>query len=38
MLNDKQATARSLSVQIQIAEAAKVDDFDDAYSAMAKGR
>ena len=37
MLNDTQATARSLGVQIQIVEAAKVDDFDDAFSAMTKG-
>jgi putative tryptophan/tyrosine transport system substrate-binding protein len=38
MLNDAQVTARSLGVQIQIVEAAKVDDFDDAFSAMAKER
>jgi putative ABC transport system substrate-binding protein len=38
MLNDTQATAGSLGVQIQIVEAAKVDDFDDAFSAMAKER
>jgi putative tryptophan/tyrosine transport system substrate-binding protein len=38
MLNDTQATARSLGVQIQIIEAAKVDDFDDAFSAMGKER
>jgi ABC-type uncharacterized transport system substrate-binding protein len=38
MLKDTQATARSLSVQIQIVEAAKVDDFDAAFSAMAKER
>jgi len=38
MLNDTQATAHSLGVQIQIVEAAKVDDFDDAFSAMAKER
>jgi putative tryptophan/tyrosine transport system substrate-binding protein len=38
MSNDTQATARSLGVQIQIVEAAKVNDFDDAFSAMVKGR
>lgn len=38
MLNDTQATARSIGVQIQVVEAAKVDDFDAAFSAMAKER
>jgi hypothetical protein len=34
MLNETQATARSLGVQIQIVEAEKVDDFNDAFAAM----
>jgi putative ABC transport system substrate-binding protein len=38
MLNETQATARSLGVQIQIVKAEKVDDFDDAFAAMAKER
>jgi ABC-type uncharacterized transport system substrate-binding protein len=38
MLKDTQATARPLGVQIQIVEAAKVDDFDDAFSSMEKER
>jgi putative ABC transport system substrate-binding protein len=38
MLQDTQATARSLGIQIQVVEAAKVDDFDVAFSAMAKER
>jgi ABC-type uncharacterized transport system substrate-binding protein len=38
MLNETQATARSLGVQIQIIEAEKVDDFDAAFAAMTKGR
>jgi putative tryptophan/tyrosine transport system substrate-binding protein len=32
MLNDTQAAARSIGVQIQIVEAAKVDDFDSCHS------
>ena len=38
MLNDTQATARSIGVQIQVVEAAKVEDFDAAFSAMARER
>jgi putative tryptophan/tyrosine transport system substrate-binding protein len=38
MLNDTQAAARSIGVQIQIVEAAKVDDFDGAFAAIAKER
>jgi putative ABC transport system substrate-binding protein len=38
MLHETQATARSLGVYIQVVEAAKVDDFDAAFSAMAKER
>jgi putative ABC transport system substrate-binding protein len=38
MLNDTQATARSIGVQIQIVEAAKVDDFDGAFATIAKER
>ena len=38
MLNDTQATARSIGVQIQVVEAAKVDDFDAAFSAMKRDR
>jgi putative ABC transport system substrate-binding protein len=38
MLNETQATARSLDVQIQIVEAEKVDDFDAAFAAMTKER
>jgi putative ABC transport system substrate-binding protein len=38
MLKETQATARSISVEIQVVEAAKVDDFDAAFSTMAKER
>ncbi len=38
MLKETQATARSIGVEIQVVEAAKVDDFDAAFSAMAKER
>jgi putative tryptophan/tyrosine transport system substrate-binding protein len=38
MLNETQATARSLGVEIQIVEAEKVDDFNDAFAAMTKER
>jgi putative ABC transport system substrate-binding protein len=38
MLQETQATARSLGVHIQVVEAAKVDDFDAAFSAMAQER
>jgi putative ABC transport system substrate-binding protein len=38
MLNDTQATARSIGVQIQIVEAAKVDDFDGAFATITKER
>jgi putative ABC transport system substrate-binding protein len=38
MLDDTHAAARSLGVQIQIVEAAKVDDLDAAFAAMAKDR
>ena len=38
MLKETQATARSIGVQIQVVEASKVDDFDAAFSAMAKER
>jgi putative ABC transport system substrate-binding protein len=36
MLADTQAAARLLDLQIQIVEASRVDDFDVAFSAMAK--
>jgi putative ABC transport system substrate-binding protein len=36
MLADTQATVRSLDLQIHIVEASRVDDFDVAFSAMAK--
>ena len=38
MLNDTQAIARSIGVQVQIVEAAKVEDFDAAFATMAKER
>lgn len=38
MLKETQATARSIGVDIQVVEAAKVDDFDAAFSAMARER
>jgi putative ABC transport system substrate-binding protein len=38
MLKETYATARSIGVEIQVVEAAKVDDFDAAFSAMAKER
>lgn len=38
MLQETQATARSIGVHIQVVEAAKVDDFDAAFSAMANER
>ena len=38
MLKETQATARSIGVEIQVVEAAKVDDFDAAFSAMARER
>jgi putative ABC transport system substrate-binding protein len=38
MLKETQATARSIGVEVQVVEAAKVDDFDAAFSAMAKER
>ena len=38
MLQETQATARSIGVQIQVVEAAKVDDFDTGFSAMATER
>ena len=37
-LKETQATARSIGVEIQVVEAAKVDDFDAAFSAMTKER
>ena len=37
MLQETQATARSIGVHIQVVEAAKVEDFDAAFSAMATG-
>jgi putative ABC transport system substrate-binding protein len=37
-LEETHATARALSVQIQLVEASKVDDFEAAFSAMAKER
>ena len=36
MFQETQAAARSIGVHIQVVEAAKVDDFDAAFSAMAK--
>ena len=38
MLKETQGTARSIGVEIQIVEAAKVGDFDAVFSAMAKER
>jgi ABC-type uncharacterized transport system substrate-binding protein len=38
MLKETQGAARSIGVHIQIVEAAKVEDFDAAFSAMAKER
>jgi putative ABC transport system substrate-binding protein len=38
MLQETQATARSLGVHIQVVEAAKVEDFDAAFAAMAQER
>src|SRR6267378_920630 len=38
MLKETEAAARSIGVEIQVVEAAKVDDFDAAFSAMAKER
>jgi putative tryptophan/tyrosine transport system substrate-binding protein len=38
MLQETQATARAIGVQIQVVEASKRDDFDAAFSAMAKER
>ena len=38
MLRETQAAARSIGVEIQVVEAAKFDDFDAAFSAMAKER
>ena len=38
MLKETQAAARSIGVEIQVVEAAKVDDLDAAFSAMAKER
>jgi putative ABC transport system substrate-binding protein len=38
MLQETHATARSIGVEVQVVEAAKVDDFDAAFSAMAKER
>ena len=38
MLQETQATARSIGVEIQVVEAAKVDDFDAAFAAMANER
>jgi len=37
-LKETRATARSIGVEIQVVEAAKVDDFDAAFSAMTKER
>lgn len=36
MWQETQAAARSLGIQVQVVEAAKVDDFDAAFSTMAK--
>ena len=38
MLQETQATARALSVHIQVVEAAQVEDFDAAFAAMARER
>ena len=38
MLKETQSTARSIGVQVQVVEASKVDDFDAAFSAMARER
>ena len=38
MLQETQATARSLGIHIQVVEAAKVEDFDAVFSAMATER
>jgi putative tryptophan/tyrosine transport system substrate-binding protein len=38
MLNDTQAATRSIGVQLQIVEAAKVDDFDSAFATIARER
>jgi ABC-type uncharacterized transport system substrate-binding protein len=38
MLQETQATARAIGVHMQVVEAAKVEDFDTAFSAMAKER
>jgi len=38
ILSDTQAAARSIGVQIQIVEAAKVDDFDGAFATITKER
>jgi putative tryptophan/tyrosine transport system substrate-binding protein len=38
MLQETQATARSLGIHIQVVEAAKVEDFDAAFSVMAQER
>lgn len=38
MLQETQATARPIGVHIQVVEAAKVEDFDAAFSAMTKER
>jgi len=38
MLKETQATARSIGVEVQVVGAAKVDDFDAAFAAMAKER
>jgi putative ABC transport system substrate-binding protein len=38
MLQETQATARSRGIHLQVVEAAKVEDFDTAFSAMAQER
>jgi putative ABC transport system substrate-binding protein len=38
MLQETQATARSIGVHLQVVEAAKVEDFDAAFAAMAQER
>jgi ABC-type uncharacterized transport system substrate-binding protein len=38
MLEETHATARTISVQIQVVEASKADDFDAAFPVMAKER
>ena len=38
MLKETQATARTLGVRLQVVEAARVEDFDAAFSAMAQER